>query len=322
MLHRAAEPEFPGLPSTQEWREDFPSTQIPPQKPRTAYITPQTSFLVPPNEAETDGFDIEVLTQALHTPTEQLNKLGRTPPTPMSIKKHDSSREKGDNSLNMQCDDTSTLKSEEILQSPIQQTRKVAQLEGAKIPCRRRRRPKKHKRNLLPSSEPSDQNISDAESAVPFPSTNPEPWPVPFPLADIGIYPYLPPAKQFDQMVKFTSATENHIDKWDLHNSTYPVPLLRQVLSAQERVHMGFWSQLEYMDKLLGDLEELMKPISAKERARRGKSAEKYKRITPQMLAMIKFMRSITKQQQICFYQSRIPTRPESRRHLDDDLST
>lgn len=111
-------------------------------------------------------------------------------------------------------------------------------------------------------------------------------------------------------MVKFTSATEEHIDKWDLHHATYPVPLLRQVLSAQECVHMGLYSQLEHMDKMLQELEKSMKPMAAKERAKRGKVGDKYRRVSPRMLAMIKFMRSVTKQEQVCFYESRIPTRP------------
>jgi len=149
----------------------------------------------------------------------------------------------------------------------------------------------------------TDRDVRDPVLAA-LGSSAPEPWPVPFPLADAGlIYPCLPPAEQFDQMVRYTSSTEEHIDKWDLHDGTYPVSFLCQVLSAQECVHMGLYSQLEHMDRLLKVLEGKMKPVPAKERAEKGKVGEKHRRITPQML------RSITKQQQIYFYESRIPTR-------------
>jgi hypothetical protein len=60
---------------------------------------------------------------------------------------------------------------------------------------------------------------------------------------------------------------------------------------------MGFYVQLEYMDKLLEEVEKMMKPVPAKERAKRGKVGKKFRRITPQML-----------EQQICYYESRIPT--------------
>jgi hypothetical protein len=55
---RAGKAEFPDIPSTQEWREDFPAPQVPPRKPRTAYIAPETAFVVASNEIEIDGFDI------------------------------------------------------------------------------------------------------------------------------------------------------------------------------------------------------------------------------------------------------------------------
>jgi enoyl-CoA hydratase/carnithine racemase len=114
-------------------------------------------------------------------------------------------------------------------------------------------------------------------------------------------------------MVKFTSATEEHIDKWNLHDGTYPVALLRQVLSAQECVHMGLFAQLEHMDKLLSEMEELVEPIPVKEPARLGKVGEKYRRTSPEMLERVRFMRSITKQHQVRYYESRIPTRSNLR---------
>jgi hypothetical protein len=109
------------------------------------------------------------------------------------------------------------------------------------------------------------------------------------------MYPYLPPTKQFEQMVKFTSATEDHIDRWNLHDGTYRVPLLRQVLSAQECVHKGLYAQLEHMYKMLEELEKMMKPIPAKERAKKGKVGEKYRRVSPQLLKRVQLMKSITK---------------------------
>jgi hypothetical protein len=153
----------------------------------------------------------------------------------------------------------------------------------------------------------SSRNTTDTAPAPSF-LYSPEPWPVPSPLADKDIYPYLPPAQQFDQMVKFTSATEEHIEKWELHDSAYLVPVLREVLSAQECVHMGFFAQLEHMNRLLGELEQMMKPIPVKERTRRSQMGEQNKRITRKMLQKIKFMQSMTKQHQVCFCESRIPT--------------
>jgi hypothetical protein len=132
-------------------------------------------------------------------------------------------------------------------------------------------------------------------------------------MADRGIYPNLPPATQFEQMVKLTSATEDHIDSWNLPDGTYPVPLLRQVLSAQECVHMGLYAQLEHVYKMLKELEKMMKPIPSKERAKKGKVGEKYRRVSPQMQNRVQFMESVTKQQQICCYESRIPTLPDHR---------
>ena len=315
-LSRAREAEFPGIPSTQEWRDDFPATQIPPRKSRTAYLTPQTSFTAPSNETDIDGFDIQALVGAPQTPAGGLKKSHQMPPTPMSIKKRGSSREIGPGSakkltvrVKHELDATSILDAEVLPASPTHRLNKIIKCEGPKVPRRRMRGHKKRKHSPQTDSDRSVCASSNSFLTAPR-SPTPEPWPIPFPRADRGIYPYLPPAKQFDQMVKFTSATEEHIDKWDLHGGTYPVPLLRQVLSAQECVHMGLYSQLEHMDKLLGELEQMMKPVPAKERARSGKVGDKYKRITPPMLEKIKFMRSITKQHQVCFYESRIPTRP------------
>ena len=320
MLSWAAEAEFPGIPSTQDWHEDFPATQLPQFKPRNAYITPETSFTVPSDETEVDGFDLQALEDGPQTPARALNESQRMPPTPMSITKGSSCYEKGHTPVN-----NSTVRTTDKLQEastvvsqprqaspsrPVTQT-KVKSEEGS-VPRRRRRRPKKRNRAQKPCSQTLQSNAKDTAPAT-HPSSAPEPWPLPFPLADKGIYPYLPPAKQFDQMVKFTSATEEHIDKWDLHNGTYPIPLLRQVLSAQECVHMGLYAQLEHMDKMLGELEKAMKPEPGRERARRGRRGEKYQKITPRMLEKIRFMRSITRQHQVCYYESRIPTRPDLR---------
>jgi hypothetical protein len=312
-LHRAGEVEFPGIPSTQEWREDFPATQAPPREARNAYITPQTSFSVPSNDTETDGFDVKLLAACARKPTEKWKESQQMPPTPKSITKSYPNTKKYYTADRSPCipaanevSVTSSLKLKSPLPSPIRVSDKVIKSEEAKVPRRRRKSPNKRRRTAEPKLEDLGRRTG---LTVAKQSCNvPEPWPVPFPQSDRGIHPYLPPAIQFDQMVKFTSATEEHIDKWDLHNATYPVPLLRQVLSAQECVHMGLYAQLEHMDKMLAEMEKMMKPIPAKERAVRGKVGEKYPRTSPQMLERIKFMRSITKQHQVFCYESRIPT--------------
>ncbi|ERF73548.1 hypothetical protein EPUS_08755 [Endocarpon pusillum Z07020] len=323
---REAEAEFPGIPSTQDWREDFPATQFPQSRPRNAYITPETSFTVPSDETEVDGFDLQVLVDVPvpQTPARALNESQRMPPTPMSVTKGSSCYEKVHslvtNSTVRASDklkDASTVVSQTLQASPSRPvTKTTVKSEEASVPRRRRRRPKKRSRAQQPCSQTLQSNAKDTAPAT-HPSSTPEPWPLPFPLADKGIYPYLPPAKQFDQMVKFTSATEEHIDKWNIHEDTYPIPLLRQVLSVQECVHMGLYVQLEYMDKMLGELEKSMKPETAKERARKGKRGDKYQKITPRMLEKIRFMRSITRQHQVCYYESRIPTRPNLRNPKD-----
>jgi hypothetical protein len=282
-----------------------------------AYITPQTSFTVPSEETEIDGFDIMTFANAPQTPAAKLNEAQQMPPTPMSITKRDLtsgnfktsfkiSASRTDDALN----NSSTLETEEPPSSPTRQSKEHGAPGSTQISRRRRRRLRKRSRTLQSPLKESCSEVPDVRPAA-IPTSTPEPWPVPFPLADRGIYPYLPPAKQFDQMVRFTSATEEHIEKWNLHDRTYPVPLLRQVLSGQECVHMGLFAQLQHMDKTLEELDKMMQPKSAKERAKRGKVGDKYKRVTPQMLEKIRFMRSITNQHQVCFYESRIPTRPD-----------
>jgi hypothetical protein len=64
MSSRIDEAEFPGIPSTQEWREDLSATQMPLRKPQNAYITPQTSFTEPADQTEIDGFDIQAFVGA------------------------------------------------------------------------------------------------------------------------------------------------------------------------------------------------------------------------------------------------------------------
>ncbi|KAF7512949.1 hypothetical protein GJ744_012052 [Endocarpon pusillum] len=243
-----------GIPSTQDWREDFPATQPPQSKPRNAYITPETSFTVPSDETEVDGFDPQVLVDAPQTPARALNEPQRMPPTPLSITKGSSCYEKGHSLAN-----NSTVRANDKLKGAfavVSQTLQASpsrpaiqttvKAEEGSVPRRKRRRPKTRSRAQQPRPQTVQRNAKDTAPATDA-SSAPEPWPLPFPLADKGIYPYLPPAKQFDQMVKFTSAIEEHIDKWNLHDDTYPIPLLRQVLSAQEWVHMGLYAQLEYM---------------------------------------------------------------------------
>lgn len=297
-------------------------TQVPPYKSRTAYITPQTSFNVPSDEAEIDGFGSQMLThehvreemQTTRAPAKWLHELRQMPPTPASIARCNSSEEIANSSCNhldLQADielaASSSLVKEALSGSPTYLPKGRIKPEELKFCRRGRHRRVKHASMVSTCPNQPDHVLRNPLHAAPG-SNSPEPWPVPFPLADRGIYPYLPPAKQFDQMVRFTSATEDHIDKWNLHSGVYPVSLLRQVLSAQECVHMGLYSQLEHMHKLLGELEEMVKPTPHRERARRGKVGRKNRKATQQILEKIKFMRSITKQHQVCYYESRIPT--------------
>ncbi len=319
-LSRAAEAELPGIPSTQDWREDFPATQFFQRKPRNAYITPETSFTVPSDETEADGFDLQAL-MAPQTPASGSDESQRMPPTPLSVAKVSSSHMRDHVFVN----NSAVRANEKLAEFPpavllaiqpspchrANSTTVKCEEEGS-VPRRRRRSRKRSSRAQQPCSPSLEDRAKDTTPAT-HASSAPEPWPLPFPLADRGIYPYLAPAKQFDQMVKFTSATEEHIDKWNLHDDMYPIPLLRQVLSAQECVHMGLYAQLEHMDKMLAELEKSMKPETATERAKKGRRGDRYKKITPRMLEQIRFMRSITREHQVCYYESRIPTRTDPR---------
>lgn len=314
-LSSTGEVEFPGIPSTQEWREDFPATQIPPRRPRSPYITPETSFNVPSGEPEIDGFDIQTLAGAPQTPARWVSELQQMPPTPISIKKQSLSS-RNENGVygspnERPRNEKSALESEVLSASSISSSKHADGALDVHVRRRRRRRRSRWQGHTTQTSPTRlKRDTPNPPPAAPLHSSTPEPWPTPFPQADKGIYPYLPPSTQFEQMVKFTSATEEHIDKWNLHHATYPVPLLRQVLNGQECVHMGLYSQLEHMDKLLEELEKMMRPVSAKERARKGKAGrEKYRRVAPQMLERIRFMREMTRQKQVCFYESRLPMR-------------
>jgi hypothetical protein len=329
-LVRAGEAEFPGIPSTQEWREDFPATQVPPREPRNAYITPQTSFSLPSGDAERVGFDFQLLPASPRRPSVKWKETQQMPPTPKSITKSYSHSKKEYTSARSPClragskgGVASALKLKSPLNSPVRRSDNAAKSEEIIVPRRRKRRQNKPYR--APEAKSEDLGRGTGLKFTKQSCSVPEPWPLPFPQSDRGIHPYLPPAIQFEQMVKFTSATEEHIDKWNLHDSTYPVPLLRQVLSAQECVHMGFYAQLENLDKMLAEMEKMMKPIPAKERALRGNRGERYRRTSPQMLERIKFMRSITKQHQVFYYESRIPTGLNLRRadaRSADEIST
>jgi hypothetical protein len=317
----AGDTEFPGIPSTQEWHEDFPSTQIPICNSRAAYITPATSFTIPSNDSELDGFDVRVLVGMPQTPVRVSNESLQMPPTPLSVPKREmniKTNAASRDGLGVQADKAiegiSTLGFGAVPASSLQDSKKANMAKNVQVHGRKRKRPRKRGRTIQPSPTQIKQEAIDPIPA-PHLSSTPELWPVPFPQADKGIYPDLPPAQQFEQMVTFTSATEEHIDKWDLHTGTYPVPLLREVLSAQECIHMGFYSQLEQLDKQLREFEEMMRPISAKERSKMVEWGERYKTVTPQMWEKVKRMRSITKQRPVCFYESRIPTRLRLRRY-------
>jgi hypothetical protein len=313
MLSCSGQYEFPGIPSTQEWHEDFPATQFPLHKPRAPYITPATSFNVPCDEAEVDGFDIRILQDAPYTPARLGHGVQGLPPTPMSIEKCQISRDGYSTSAESTIagnqsysEGKSVRDSDQPTTPPLCACQAETQLGHANPYRRRRRRPKKRARIAQSSTASPTPKLSNPILEPPH-LTVPEPWPLPFPQSDRGIYPYLPPAKQFEQMVKFTSSTEEHIDKWDLHESTYPVPLLRQVLSATECVNMGFHAQLEFMFHLTEKLEVEMKPMKKKNR---GRGKEKYKRITSEMVQQVRFMKEVMLQQQVCYYESRIPTWP------------
>jgi hypothetical protein len=191
MLFKAVEGEFPGIPSTQEWREDFPATEIPPRRSRSAYLTPQTSFTALADETEIDGFDHQTLALAPRTPGRIVNQLQQMPPTPDSITKRDSSSGKEhtrSNSSKGQVDselgESSSLESDGRLASPFHQSESIVRAgEGGIHPRRRRRRPKNRSRNLPPSSNNSPRTTTDPAPAPSLLSFQ-EPWAVPFPLAD------------------------------------------------------------------------------------------------------------------------------------------